>query len=44
VASANAELYCDLRGKRLHRRLSFTDYLLFAVDDKEKISLPKTSP
>jgi len=39
-----AELYCDLRGKRLHRRLSFTDYLLFAVDDKEKISLPKISP
>ena len=39
-----AELYCDLRGKRLHRRLNFTDYLLFAVDDKEKISLPKTSP
>jgi hypothetical protein len=39
-----AELYCDLRGKRLHRRLNFTDYLLFAVDDKEKISAPKTSP
>jgi hypothetical protein len=39
-----AELYCDLRGKRLHRRLSFTDYLLFAVDDKEKISAPKISP
>ena len=39
-----AELYSDLRGKRIHRRLNFTNYLLFSVDDKEKISPPKISP
>jgi hypothetical protein len=39
-----AELYCDPRGKRVHRRLSFTDYLLFAVDEKQKISTPNVSP
>ena len=39
-----AELYSDLRGKRIHRRLNFTNYLLFAVDDKERISAPNISP
>ena len=39
-----AELYSDSRGKRIHRRLSFTNYLLFAVDDRERISEPKTEP
>jgi hypothetical protein len=39
-----AELYSDLRAKRIHRRLSFTDYLLFAVDEKQKISAPDVSP
>ena len=39
-----AELYSDLRGKRTHRRLNFTNYLLFAVDDKERISAPNISP
>jgi hypothetical protein len=39
-----AELYSDLRGKRIHQRLSFSDYLLFAVDDRQKISSPKVSP
>ncbi len=38
------ELYCDPRGKRVHRRLSFTNYLLFAVDEKQKISAPNVSP
>jgi tetratricopeptide (TPR) repeat protein len=38
------ELYSDSRGKRIHRRLTFTNYLLFAVDDKERISAPKTDP
>ena len=37
----SAELYCDWRGKRMHRRLSFTNYLLFSVDEKQKISEPK---
>ncbi len=39
-----AELYSDLRGKRFHRQLSFTNYLLFAVDEKQKISTPNVSP
>lgn len=39
-----AELYCDPRGKRVHRRLSFTNYLLFAVDEHQKISAPSVSP
>jgi hypothetical protein len=39
-----AELYCDPKGKRVHRRLSFTNYLLFAVDEKQKISTPNVSP
>lgn len=37
----SAELYCDWRGKRMHRRLSFSNYLLFSVDEKQNISPPK---
>jgi hypothetical protein len=40
----NAEVYCDLRGKKMHQRMTFSDYLLFSVDDKQKISAPKTDP
>jgi len=39
-----AEVFSELRGKRIHRRLSFSNYLLFAVDDTQKISSPPTSP
>jgi hypothetical protein len=39
-----AEVYSDWRGKRIHQRMSFSNYLLFAVDDKEKISSPKIDP
>ncbi|HYL83059.1 MAG TPA: tetratricopeptide repeat protein [Candidatus Angelobacter sp.] len=39
-----AEVYSELRGKRIHRRLSFSNYLLFAVDDKQQIAAPKASP
>jgi hypothetical protein len=39
-----AELYSDARGKRMHRRLSFSNYLLFAVDERQKISAPNVSP
>jgi hypothetical protein len=39
-----AELYSDPKGKRIHRRLSFSNYLLFAVDEKQKISAPNLSP
>lgn len=36
-----AELYFDFKGRRMHRRHQFSNYLLFAVDEKEKISDPK---
>ena len=39
-----AEVFMELRGKRVHRRISFSDYLLFAVDDKQEIAAPKTNP
>ena len=35
-----AELYFDYKGRRMHRRHRFSNYLLFAVDEKEKISEP----
>lgn len=38
----NAEVYFDWRGQRVHRRHSFSDYMLFSVDEKQKISEPKT--
>jgi len=37
----SAEVYYDWRGRRTHRRHSFSKYMLFAVDDKQKISAPK---
>lgn len=37
----SADVYYDWRGRRIHRRHSFSHYLLFAVDDKQKISVPK---
>ncbi len=39
-----AEVFSDLKGRRIHQRMSFSNYLLFAVDDKQQISSPKTSP
>ncbi|HKV26446.1 MAG TPA: tetratricopeptide repeat protein [Candidatus Acidoferrum sp.] len=38
-----ADVYYDWQGRRIHRRHSFSDYMLFAVDDKQKISAPKTA-
>jgi tetratricopeptide (TPR) repeat protein len=38
----SAELYYDWRGRRSHRRHSFSNYLLFSVGDKQRISVPKT--
>ena len=37
-----AELYSDLRGRRIHQRMSFGNYTLFSVDEREKIATPKT--
>ncbi|MGB2627234.1 MAG: hypothetical protein WAK20_10640 [Candidatus Acidiferrum sp.] len=35
-----AEVYSDRKGKRIHRRLSFSNYFLFRVDDDQAISTP----
>ena len=37
----SAELYYDWRGRRSHRIHSFSNYLLFSVGDKQRISVPK---
>ncbi|MGB7846500.1 MAG: tetratricopeptide repeat protein [Candidatus Acidiferrum sp.] len=37
----SADAYYDWKGRRIHRRHSFSNYLLFAVDDKQKITVPK---
>jgi tetratricopeptide (TPR) repeat protein len=36
-----ADLVSERKGKRLHERIDFSDYLLFAVDDKQELSTPK---
>ena len=40
---STAEVYFDWKGRRIHRRHSFSNYLLFAVDDKQRISAPKSA-
>ncbi len=37
----SAEIYFDWRGRRAHRRHSFSHFLLFSVDDRQKISKPQ---
>jgi tetratricopeptide (TPR) repeat protein len=37
----SADVYYDWRGRRIHRRHSFSQYLLFGVEEKQKISAPK---
>jgi tetratricopeptide (TPR) repeat protein len=39
----NAELFFDFGGHRIHRRHHFSNYLLFSVDEKERISEPKVN-
>jgi len=39
----SAEVYADWRGRRFHRRHSFSKYMLFSVDNKETILLPKVA-
>jgi tetratricopeptide (TPR) repeat protein len=36
----SADWYCSLSGRRYHRRHTFSQFLLFSVDDKQKISKP----
>jgi tetratricopeptide (TPR) repeat protein len=40
---STAEVYFDWKGRRFHRRHSFSNYLLFAVDDRQRISAPKSA-
>src|SRR5262249_29732252 len=40
---ASAELFLDFHGHRLHRRHYFRDYMLFSVDETQKISEPKAA-
>ena len=37
----SAEVYLAWRGRQVHRRHSFSNYLLFATDEKEHINNPK---
>jgi tetratricopeptide (TPR) repeat protein len=37
----SAEVYYDWKGRRIHRRHSFSDYMLFGIEDKQKITMPK---
>ena len=39
----SVEYYYDWKGKRAHRHHKFDNYLLFAVDDKQRISAPKNT-
>jgi tetratricopeptide (TPR) repeat protein len=37
----SAEIFFDYGHRRMHRRHHFRDYMLFAVDEKQQISVPK---
>jgi tetratricopeptide (TPR) repeat protein len=37
----SADWYCSISGKRFYRRHAFSEFLLFSVDDKQKISAPQ---
>jgi hypothetical protein len=36
-----ADLICERKGKRRHERITFSDYFLFAVDNKQELASPK---
>ena len=38
------ELTSERRGKRFHERIEFSNYLLFAIDNKQQIAAPKSKP
>lgn len=40
----SAEVYFAWRGRQVHRRHSFSNYMLFAVDDQQRIGTPKIVP
>ena len=37
----SADWYCSISGRRFYRRHTFSQFLLFSVDDKQKINEPK---
>lgn len=37
----SADWYCSFMGQRYHRRHSFSQFLLFSVDENQKIGTPK---
>jgi tetratricopeptide (TPR) repeat protein len=37
----SADWYCSISGHRYHRRHSFSNFLLFSIDDSQKIGKPK---
>ena len=37
----SADWYCSISGHRYHRRHSFSNFLLFQIDDSQKIGKPK---
>lgn len=39
----SADVYMAWQGRQMHRRHSFSNYLLFGVDENEKISAPKNA-
>lgn len=39
-----AEIYMQTKGHRIHRKHDFSNYILFAVEDKQTIGKPKESP
>jgi tetratricopeptide (TPR) repeat protein len=39
----SAELFFDFGGRRMHRRHNFSNYLLFSVDEDQKISEPSAA-
>jgi tetratricopeptide (TPR) repeat protein len=39
----SADWYCSISGHRYHRRHSFSNFLLFSIDDSQKIGKPKES-
>jgi len=40
----SADWYSSLSGQRYHRRHTFSQFLLFSVDDTQTISKPKDAP
>jgi len=39
----SADIYFDLRGRHIRRKNTFSNYLLFSVNEKQSISPPKES-